>query len=72
MNVGASLEFLPAPDRSRGTELPFCSQALRLRMVLAWMPKGLSNDSSPRTEADEMAPCSEGLSPPSLVQAPSL
>ena len=29
MNVGASLEFLPAPDRSRGTELPFCSQALR-------------------------------------------
>ena len=43
-----------------------------LRMVLAWMPKGLSNDSSPRTEADEMVPYSEGLFPPPLVQAPFL
>ena len=31
MNVGASVEFLPAPGRSRGLELPFCSQALRHR-----------------------------------------
>lgn len=31
MNVGASVEFLSAPGRSRGLELPFCSQALRHR-----------------------------------------
>lgn len=31
MNVGASVEFLPAPGGSRGLELPFCSQALRHR-----------------------------------------
>lgn len=43
-----------------------------LRLVLAWMPRGLSNDSSPRTEADEMVPYSEGLSPPALAQAPFL
>lgn len=35
MNVGASLGFLPAPGRSRGIELPFCSQALRHRDAAA-------------------------------------
>jgi len=40
-----------------------------LGMVLAPMPKGLSNDSSPRAEADEMVPYSESLSPQALAQA---